>query len=88
MYDFRGKRAELGMYDDAGHFTPEEREAYRKMLADNSFDTGLNIFNERFMSEIQKAVISASTPLETKNDIFTEKTFRDLVKTYYSYTLD
>lgn len=45
---FQGKRAEVGMYDDAACFTPEERETYAKMLANNSFDTGLNIFDDKF----------------------------------------
>ena len=63
------------------NFTPEERETYKKMLADNSFDTGLDIFNDNLMSEVKKAITSMPTSLESTNDIFTEKTFRDLVKT-------
>ena len=46
-YNFRGKRAELGVYDDAMGFTPEERETYHNMLVNHSFDTGLNIFDDK-----------------------------------------
>lgn len=45
---FQGNRAELGVYDDAAGFTQEERDIYAKMLANNSFDTGLNIFDDKF----------------------------------------
>ena len=45
---FQGKRAELGVYDDATCFTPEEKETYRGMLINHSFDTGLNILDDKF----------------------------------------
>lgn len=51
MGDFRGKRAELGVYDDAAGFTQEERETYAKMLANRSFDSGLNILDDKFWIE-------------------------------------
>lgn len=44
---FQGKRAELGVYDDTMGFTPEERETYHNMLVNRSFDTGLNIFDDK-----------------------------------------
>lgn len=44
---FQGKRAELGVYDDVMCLTAEERETYLNMLANRSFDTGLNIFDDK-----------------------------------------
>jgi hypothetical protein len=45
---FRGKRAELGVYDDAAGLTQEEKETYHNMLVNRSFDTGINIFDDKF----------------------------------------
>lgn len=45
---FQGKRAELGVYDDAMGFTPEEKETYHNMLVNQSFDTGINVFDDKF----------------------------------------
>ena len=42
---FIGKRANLGVYDDACNFTDEEKKTYKDMLARDSFDTGINIFD-------------------------------------------
>lgn len=44
--NFRGKHAELGVYDDA--MDQEYNEAHRNMLANRSFDTGINIFEDKF----------------------------------------
>lgn len=41
---FQGKRAEIGVYDDA--MDQEYKKAHGGMLARNSFDTGINIFDD------------------------------------------
>lgn len=46
--NFRGKRAACNVYDDAMCYTPEERETYLNMLANRSYDTGLNILDDKF----------------------------------------
>lgn len=48
---FVGKRVEVGVYDDACGFTPEERETYHNMLVNRSFDTGCNFFEGGFWME-------------------------------------
>lgn len=45
---FQGMRAECGIYDDYGNFTPEEKETIRNMLDNRSYDTGINILNDKF----------------------------------------
>lgn len=42
----------LNSEDYDGHFTPEEQEVYRKMLRENSEDTGINIFE--LMEELER----------------------------------
>lgn len=44
---FQGKRADLGIYDDASNFTDEEIKTYKDMLVRDSFDTGINILDDR-----------------------------------------
>lgn len=73
--NFRGKRAELGVYDDATGFTQEERDVYAKMLADNSFDTGLNIFDDKFWDD------TLPTSKEAVNNTLTAKALNELIKT-------
>lgn len=53
---FQGKRAELGVYDDACGFTPEEQETYHNMLVNRSFDTGLNILSDKFWIDCDDGV--------------------------------
>jgi hypothetical protein len=55
-HKFQGKRAELGVYDDVCGFTPEERETYHNILVNRSFDTGSNIFEDKFWIEGDDAV--------------------------------
>ena len=45
--NFQGKRSACNVYDDAMCYTPEERETYLNMLANNSYDTGLNWFDDK-----------------------------------------
>ena len=47
----RGKRAEMGMYDDVCGFTDEEMKTYCEMLSKDSIDTGVNIFDDRLWVE-------------------------------------
>lgn len=49
--NFLGKRAELGVYDDAACFTPEERETYHNMLVSHSLDSGINVLDDKFWME-------------------------------------
>lgn len=66
--NFRGKRAELGVYDDAAGFTQEEREVYAKMLDDN-------IFDDKFWGD------TLPTSKEVVNNTLTVKALNDLIKT-------
>ena len=77
---FQGKRAELGVYDDAMGYTQEERDTYAKMLADDSFDTGLNIFDDKYWICGDDCVESVVRPSKTDNDTLTAKALKDLVK--------
>ena len=67
---FQGKRAELGVYDDAACFTPEERETYHNMLVNHSFDTGLNIFNDGLWIDGDDAVEMVVPPHKPNNYCF------------------
>ena len=44
----RGRRAGVGIYDDACSFTDEEMKLFWEILSKNSVDTGINIFDDRF----------------------------------------
>lgn len=78
---FQGKRAELGVFDDAMGFTQEERDTHAKMLADNSFATGLNIFDDKYWICDNDCVESVVRSSKTKNDILTAKALKGLVET-------
>ena len=42
----RGRRAGIGIYDDACSFTDEEMKLFWEILSKNSVDTGINIFDD------------------------------------------
>lgn len=66
---FQGKRAESGVYDDAMDFTLEERETYHNMLVNRSFDTGLNIFDDKLWicgDDVVESVVSSPKILHDK----------------------
>lgn len=44
----KGSRSKCNVYDDTMCYTPEERKTYLNMLANNSYDTGLNILDDKF----------------------------------------
>ena len=44
----RGRRAGIGIYDDACSFTDEEMKLFGGILSKNSVDTGINIFDDSF----------------------------------------
>jgi hypothetical protein len=67
---FQGKRAELCVYDDATGFTPEERETYHSMLVNHSFDSGLNMLDDRFWIEGDDAVEMAVPSHQLNNYCF------------------
>ena len=49
MDKFEGdRRAGIGIYDDACNFTDEEMKLFWGVLSNNSVDTGINIFDDRF----------------------------------------
>ena len=42
----RGRRAGIGIYDDACSFTDEEMKLFWEILSKNSVDIGINIFDD------------------------------------------
>ena len=45
----RGQRIKMGIYDDASGFTDKEMKLYWETLSKDSVDTGINIFDDRFL---------------------------------------
>lgn len=63
-YKFQGKRAECNVFDDA--MDQEYNDAHGGMLARNSFDTGINIFDDGLWVHGDDSVEYIVPPLTSK----------------------